>query len=104
LTSIISPFLALIIIYVLLGLGISGISLLTFNFVIGDSPKLGRHIYIALFFATTGFFGFLGSVSGGFIYDWLRMMPEWIMIYGFNVSGGIIMIFLAFFVAPRFLK
>jgi MFS family permease len=94
----------LIFVHVLLGFGAGGFHLLVFNFIIGDTPKSERPMYVAVFHALTGLAGFIGPVVGGQIYGGLKSWPLWTQVYGFNVLVGIVLLVLALLVAPRYLK
>jgi MFS family permease len=94
----------LIFVHVLLGFGAGGFHLLLFNFIIGDTPKSERPMYVAVFNALTGFTGFVGPVIGGQIYGWIKPWPQWIQVYGFNVLVGFMLLVLALLIAPRYLK
>jgi MFS family permease len=100
----ISAVVVLVLVHLLLGVGFGGFNQLAFVYVIGDTPKSERPMYIAFFSALTGFMGFLGPVAGGLVYQSLKPFPEWIQIYGFNLAVGCILMLLAIFIAPRFLS
>jgi MFS family permease len=97
-------FIVLVMVHILLGIGAGGFNQLAFVFVVGDTPKTERPMYIAFFGALTGFMGFVGPVVGGLIYEWLRPLPEWLQIYGFSLAVGCLLMVLAIFIAPRFLS
>jgi MFS family permease len=94
----------LVIVHVLLGIGVGGFNQLAFVYVVGDTPKSERPMYIAFFSALTGFMGFVGPVVGGLVYQGLRPFPEWIQVYGFSATVGCILMVLAILVAPRYLS
>lgn len=92
--------LVLLVSHALLGFGLAGYNLLVFNFLIGDSPKSERPIYVAVFSAFTGFAGFIGPVAGGWLYDAASSGPVWLERYGMTSMAGALMLALAAGVAP----
>ncbi|WP_027086580.1 MFS transporter [Cohnella panacarvi] len=88
--------LVLIVAHMLLGFGIGGFNQLVFNFVIGDTPKAERPIYIAVFSGITGLAGFGGPMLGGYIFDILKDAEKWVQSYGVFVATGIVLLVLAF--------
>lgn len=99
------PFmLVLIVVHVLLGFGFAGYNLLVFNFLIGDSPKSERPMYVAVFSALTGIAGFIGPVAGGWLYDEASLGPMWLQTYGITTFAGIALLSLALVIAPFVFK
>jgi MFS family permease len=90
----------LIVTHLLLGIGLGGYNLLVFNFLIGDSPKSERPMYVAVFSACTGFAGFLGPIAGGWLYQQFSGGPLWLQSYGMTGIAGIVLMALAIGVAP----
>jgi len=90
----------LLLVHVALGIGLGGYNLLNFNFVIGDTPKAERPMYIGLFAALTGLTGFIGPMIGGAVYEAIGDGPEWLLRYGVSFCTGIGMIALAVGVGP----
>lgn len=90
----------LIAVHVLLGVGLGGYNLLAFNFLIGDSPKSERPMYVAVFNALTGFAGFLGPLAGGWLYKAAAGGPEWLLRYGIPAAVGAALLVLAAGAAP----
>ncbi|WP_018754632.1 MFS transporter [Paenibacillus terrigena] len=84
----------LIAIHALLGIGIGGFNQLSFNFIIGDTPKSERPMFIAVYSALTGFAAFLGPILGGWLYEMLREMPAWMQSYGLSTLVGFMMLLL----------
>ena len=82
----------LIVIHVLLGIGLGGYNLLNFTFVIGDTPKADRPVYIGVFMALTGLLTFAGSTLGGFVYDALTEQPRYVQVHGVTLTIGSILI------------
>lgn len=87
--------LVLIVVHLFLGIGLAGYNILVFNFIIGDSPKSERPMYIAVFSALTGFAGFLGPMIGGRLYDAAKDGPPWITQYGMIFVMGVAMLLLS---------
>ncbi len=96
--------LVLILIHVVLGIGLGGFNQIAFNYIIGDTPKTERPMYIAVFSAFTGFFIFLGPLIGGRIYDWAKNYAEWIQIYGISASVGFLLLVYGYFIGNRVLR
>jgi len=92
--------LVLSIAHVLLGFGLGGYNLLVFNFLIGDTPKPERPMYVAVFNALTGFAGFIGPIVGGWLFKVAKHEPAWIQQYGIILSAGLAMLALSSLVAP----
>ncbi|BBI32161.1 MFS transporter [Cohnella abietis] len=102
--AILPVMLMLIIVHVLLGFGFAGYNLLVFNFLIGDSPKSERPMYIAVFSALTGVAGFIGPIAGGWLYDQAKDGPLWIQTYGLTTFAGLGLLILALVLAPFVFK
>jgi len=94
----------LFIAHILLGVGVGGYNQLVFNFVIGDTPKSERMMFIAVFNAVTGISGFFGPIVGGWIYQLLELSPSWLQIYGLNVAIGVILLTLTLTLGRRALQ
>jgi MFS family permease len=78
--------------HILLGLGVGGFNQLAFNYLIGDTPKSERPMFIAMFSAITGFAMFLGPLLGGWIYGHLSIFPGWVEEYGISVIIGVVLL------------
>ncbi|TJY40984.1 MFS transporter [Cohnella pontilimi] len=98
--AVLPALLILILTHVLLGVGLGGYNLLVFNFLIGDSPKSERPMYVAVFSACTGLAGFFGPIAGGWLYKQAAGGPEWIQSYGMTGIAGLVLLALALGVAP----
>lgn len=96
--------LVLIVVHVVLGIGIGGYNLLAFNFIIGDTPKSERPMYIAVFSALTGITGFIGPLMGGFIYKRVEDSPYWVQSYGISMFTGAMLLIMALVIGPMVLK
>jgi MFS family permease len=86
--------------HLLLGFGLGGYNLLVFNFLIGDTPKSERPIYVAVFSALTGFAGFIGPIIGGWLFKLAVEGPAWVSRYGVVLVCGLVMLLLSAVVAP----
>ncbi|MFC3341392.1 MFS transporter [Paenibacillus abyssi] len=93
-------FIVLILVHILLGVGLGGYNLLAFNFMIGDTPKSDRPMYIAMFSALTGITGFIGPLVGGILYKQIEDGPFWMQSYGVSVGTGIVLLLLALGMGP----
>ncbi|QMV43439.1 MFS transporter [Cohnella cholangitidis] len=102
--AILPAILILIIVHVLLGVGFAGYNLLVFNFLIGDSPKSERPMYVAVFSALTGIAGFIGPIAGGWLYDQAADGPLWLQTYGIATFAGGALLVLALVLAPFVFK
>jgi MFS family permease len=102
--AILPAILILIIVHVLLGFGFAGYNLLVFNFLIGDSPKSERPMYVAVFSALTGIAGFIGPIAGGWLYDQAADGPMWLQTYGIATFAGGALLLLALVLAPFVFK
>lgn len=94
--------LVLAVVHLLLGFGLGGYNLLVFNFLIGDTPKADRPMYVAVFSALTGFSGFLGPVIGGWLFKLAASEPEWIQRYGIVLFVGLALLLAAASAPPLF--
>ncbi|MBB6731078.1 MFS transporter [Cohnella zeiphila] len=90
--------------HLLLGIGLGGYNLLVFNFLIGDTPKGDRPVYVALFSALTGLSGFVGPIVGGWAFKEAEGYPDWVARYGIVAGCGLLLLALALFVAPATFK
>ncbi|WP_052476162.1 MFS transporter [Cohnella kolymensis] len=97
---ILPALLILVVVHIMLGFGLAGYNLLVFNFLIGDSPKSERPMYIAVFSAFTGIAGFIGPIAGGWLYDQADTGPRWLQTYGMTSIAGAAMLLLALGIAP----
>jgi MFS family permease len=77
--------------HILLGLGVGGFNQLAFNYLIGDTPKSERPMFIAMYSAITGIATFLGPLLGGWIYGHISGFPGWVEEYGVSVFTGVIL-------------
>ncbi len=102
--SILPVMLILVLVHVLLGFGLAGYNLLVFNFLIGDSPKSERPMYVAVFSAFTGVAGFIGPVAGGWLYDEAASGPMWLQTYGMTTFAGGALLILSLALAPFVFK
>jgi len=98
--AILPAMLVLIVVHAMLGFGLSGYNLLVFNFLIGDSPKSERPMYVAVFSAFTGIAGFIGPIAGGWLYDEAAGGPIWLQSYGIAAFAGAALMALSMAVAP----
>jgi MFS family permease len=78
--------------HILLGMGVGGFNQLAFNYLIGETPKSERPMFIAMFSAITGFASFLGPLLGGWIYGKMAKFPGWVEEYGISVAVGLILL------------
>jgi MFS family permease len=78
--------------HILLGLGVGGFNQLAFNYIIGDTPKSERPMFIAMYAAITGFATFLGPLLGGWVYGKLGGLPGWVEEYGVSVIVGLVLL------------
>lgn len=96
--------LVLFAVHILFGIGSGGFNILIFNFIIGDTPKSDRPMFIAVFSAMTGLSGFLGPLLGGILYKGLTNSPLWVQTYGISTSTGVILMLLALLLGPRIFR
>jgi len=93
----------LIVIHMLIGVGVGGFNQLMFNFVVGDTPKKERPMFIAVFYALTGLAGFVGPLSGGAVYKMAAGAPLWVALYGISLGVGVLMLVVAATIGSRVL-
>lgn len=96
--------LVLIVVHIVLGVGVGGYNLLAFNFIIGDTPKSERPMYIAVFSALTGITGFIGPLLGGWIYKRVADSPYWMQSYGVSLFTGAVLLIMALVIGPLVLR
>ncbi|QHW33302.1 MFS transporter [Paenibacillus rhizovicinus] len=96
--------LVLMLVNITLGIGLGGYNLLIFNFIIGDTPKSDRPMYVAVFSALTGATGFIGPLLGGWIYKQIEHGAYWLQSYGISMFIGIGLLALTAAVGPFVLK
>jgi len=104
LISVLPAVVVLIAIHALLGIGIGGFNQLSFNFIIGDTPKSERPMFIAVYSGLTGVAAFLGPILGGWLYEMLREMPEWMQSYGLSTLVGFMMLLLGLILGRAVLR
>ncbi|WP_308635884.1 MFS transporter [Paenibacillus silvisoli] len=92
--------LVLTVVNIALGVGLGGYNLLVFNFIIGDTPKSDRPMYVAVFSALTGVTGFIGPLFGGWLYKRIEDSPYWLQSYGVSLFIGVALLLLALAVGP----
>ncbi|ETT60542.1 MFS transporter [Paenibacillus sp. FSL H8-0457] len=90
--------------HMLLGAGVGGFNQLAFNFMIGDTPKSERPMFIAVYSSITGFASFLGPMLGGLIFKGIAHAPDWVSRYGFQTAVGVLMVLIALTVGRRVLR
>ncbi len=61
--AVLPAFVVLTLAHVLLGVGTGGFNQLVFNYIIGDTPKSERPMYLAVYAALTGFAAFFWGRS-----------------------------------------
>ncbi|MBO2945400.1 MFS transporter [Paenibacillus sp. F411] len=93
----------LLVSHMLLGAGVGGFNQLAFNFMIGDTPKGDRPMFIAMYSAITGVAAFLGPLIGGQVFKLLLDAPEWMQHYGFQLLVGVLMLLTAWLLGRRVL-
>ncbi|NGZ77408.1 MFS transporter [Saccharibacillus alkalitolerans] len=94
---------ALVLAHMLLGAGIGGFNQLSFNFIIGDTPKRERPMFTAVYSASTGLMSFFGPLIGGRVYDWVEGGPHWIQAYGVQMTVGALLLVFSVTVGRRVL-
>ncbi|MBP3965702.1 MFS transporter [Paenibacillus lignilyticus] len=102
--EILPVLLVLTIVNIALGAGLGGYNLLVFNFIIGDTPKSDRPMYVAVFSALTGVTGFVGPLFGGWLYKQIEESPYWLQSYGISLITGVALLLLALIVGPIVLR
>lgn len=81
--------------HMIFGVGVGGFNQLAFNFMIGDTPKSERPMYMAMYSAITGVASFFGPLIGGQVLEWIESWPLWTQIFGMQLIVGASMIVLA---------
>ncbi|ASA25455.1 MFS transporter [Paenibacillus donghaensis] len=104
LISVLPLLLVLFAAHIVFGVGVGGFNQLAFNFIIGDTPKKERPMYMAMYAALTGLASFFGPLIGGQIYERIEHWPQWVQVYGMQLLVGTLMILLAFLLGRRILK
>ncbi|MBT2289611.1 MFS transporter [Paenibacillus albidus] len=104
LLSVLPMLLVLFAAHIVFGVGVGGFNQLAFNFIIGDTPKKERPMYMAVYAALTGLSSFFGPLIGGEIYEWIKAWPHWTQVFGMQLVVGILMILLAVLLGRRILK
>lgn len=82
--------------HMLLGAGVGGFNQLAFNFMIGDTPKSERPMFIAMYSAITGLAAFLGPLIGGQVFKRIEGEAVWLEQYGFQTLIGLVMLLTVF--------
>lgn len=104
LLSILPVIPVLLLSHMLLGAGVGGFNQLAFNFMIGDTPKGDRPMFIAMYSAITGLASFLGPLIGGQVFKMMEGAPNWIQQYGFQLFVGMIMMVTAVTLGRKVLR
>jgi MFS family permease len=104
LLSVLPVMVVLLGVHILLGIGVGGFNQLSFNFIIGDTPKSERPMFIAVYSAMTGFASFLGPILGGWLYEKLQDAPDWIQTYGLSTIIGILLLALGLLLGRAVLR
>jgi MFS family permease len=104
LLSVLPMLLVLFAAHIVFGVGVGGFNQLAFNFIIGDTPKKERPMYMATYAALTGLSSFFGPLIGGQLYEKIAHWPQWTQVYGMQLVVGTLMIALAFLLGRRILK
>lgn len=103
-TSFLPVIPVLFLIHIALGIGTGGFNQLMFNFVISDTPKSERPMFIAVFYGLTGLTGFIGPVIGGLVYRQLASSPMWVQTFGISVTVGVVLVLIAVLLGRTALK
>ncbi|MGG6311295.1 MFS transporter [Paenibacillus macerans] len=90
--------------HMVFGVGVGGFNQLAFNFMIGDTPKSERPMYMAMYSAITGVASFFGPLLGGQALEWIESWPSWVQVFGMQLVVGAGMILLAVFLGRRILR
>lgn len=99
------PMLAVLIFaHMIFGIGVGGFNQLAFNFMIGDTPKAERPMYMAMYSAITGVASFFGPLIGGKMHEWIADWPKWTQVFGMQLAVGASMVLLAFTLGRRILQ
>ncbi|WP_138496350.1 MFS transporter [Paenibacillus pinistramenti] len=101
--SVFPTLLVLLAAHAFLGIGIGGFNQLAFNFMIGDTPKKDRPMYMATYSAITGMASFFGPLLGGKLQEWLGDAPDWVQVYGMQLAVGAGMLVLVITLGKRIL-
>lgn len=104
LLSVLPMLLVLFAAHIVFGVGVGGFNQLAFNFIIGDTPKKERPMYMATYAALTGLSSFFGPLIGGQLYEKIEHWPQWTQVYGMQIVVGLLMILLAFLLGRRILR
>jgi len=104
LLSVLPVMLVLSLVHLLIGFGTGGFNQLVFNFIIGDTPKSERPMFIAVYSAITGVAGFIGPIAGGWIFEELKGSPQWLQTYGVPLSIGAVLLLMVLTLARRALR
>lgn len=104
LLSVLPMLVVLFAVHIVFGVGVGGFNQLAFNFIIGDTPKKERPMYMATYAALTGLSSFFGPLIGGQLYEKIEHWPQWTQVYGMQLVVGTLMILLAFLLGRRILK
>lgn len=92
-TGILPTLVVLFAVHILVGVGTGGFNMLMFNFSIGDTPKSDRPMFIGIFSALTGLAAFVGSILGGYLFEWTAGAPEWVQSKGiFTILGAVLLV------------
>ncbi|MDR0268440.1 MFS transporter [Paenibacillus sp.] len=104
LLSVLPMLLVLFAAHIVFGIGVGGFNQLAFNFMIGDTPKGERPMYMAMYAAITGVAAFFGPLIGGNIHEKIEQWPVWTQVYGMQVIVGIAMIVVTLTLGRRILR
>ncbi|AIQ10969.1 MFS transporter [Paenibacillus durus] len=104
LLSVFPVLLVLVAVHIVFGVGVGGFNQLAFNFIIGDTPKKERPMYMAMYAALTGLASFFGPLVGGKVYEWIENWPHAVQVYGMQLIIGGLMIVLIMLLGHRILK
>lgn len=94
----------LLLAHMFFGVGVGGFNQLAFNFMIGDTPKPERPMYMAMYSAITGVASFFGPLLGGQVLEWIAHWPKWIQVFGMQLAVGTGMILLVVSLGRRILR
>ncbi len=92
LLSVLPMLIVLFAAHIIFGIGVGGFNQLAFNFMIGDTPKGERPMYMAMYAAITGVAAFFGPLIGGNVHGLIQHWPVWTQIYGMQLLVGLSMI------------
>lgn len=104
LLSVLPTLAVLLTAHIVFGVGVGGFNQLAFNFIIGDTPKKERPMYMATYAALTGVAAFFGPLLGGKIYEWIAGWPHSIQVYGLQLVVGGLMLVLIVLIGRRVLR